>query len=74
VTDGKADPYIKSAEELSLHRITSKQCCQMEYFQNKNPNLGKFWKALQWKMFVFLGPFFSFFRPNGVHTYFTAVW
>jgi hypothetical protein len=22
----------------------------MEYFQTKNPNLGKFWRVLQWKM------------------------
>jgi hypothetical protein len=24
--------------------------CQMVYFQTKNPNLGKFWRVLQWKM------------------------
>jgi hypothetical protein len=23
----------------------------MVYFQTKNPNLGKFWRALEWKMF-----------------------
>jgi hypothetical protein len=25
----------------------------MVYFQNKNPNLGKFWMALEWKMLVY---------------------
>jgi hypothetical protein len=29
------------------------QCCQMLYFQTKKPNLGKFWRALEWKMLVF---------------------
>jgi hypothetical protein len=24
----------------------------MVYFQTKNPNLGKFWTALDWKMLV----------------------
>jgi hypothetical protein len=28
------------------------QGCQMVYFQTKNPNLGKFWRALDWKMLV----------------------
>jgi hypothetical protein len=26
------------------------QGCQMVCFQTKNPNLGKFWRALEWKM------------------------
>jgi hypothetical protein len=30
---------------------TSKQGCQMVWFQTKNPNLGKFWRASDWKMF-----------------------
>jgi hypothetical protein len=25
----------------------------MVYFQTKNPNLGKFWRALDWKMMIF---------------------
>jgi hypothetical protein len=25
------------------------QGCQMVYFLNKNPTLGKFWRALEWK-------------------------
>jgi hypothetical protein len=29
----------------------SKQWCQMAYFQTKNPNLGKFWKVLQWNLY-----------------------
>jgi hypothetical protein len=29
------------------------QGCQMVYFQTKNPNLGNFWTALDWKMLVY---------------------
>jgi hypothetical protein len=32
---------------------TTRQCCQMVYFQTKNPNLGKFWRALVWKMLIY---------------------
>jgi hypothetical protein len=26
--------------------------CSMVYFQTKNPNLGTFWRALEWKFFI----------------------
>jgi hypothetical protein len=29
------------------------QGCQMAYFETKNPDLGKFWKVLQWKVLVY---------------------
>jgi hypothetical protein len=29
-----------------------KQGCQMVYFQTKNTNLGKIWRALEWKMLL----------------------
>jgi hypothetical protein len=29
----------------------------MVYFQTKNPNLGKFWTALDWKMLIYLEHF-----------------
>jgi hypothetical protein len=29
------------------------QGCRMVYFQTKKSQLGKFWRALQWKMFVY---------------------
>jgi hypothetical protein len=28
------------------------QGCQMVFFQTKNPKLGQFWRALQWKMLI----------------------
>jgi hypothetical protein len=36
----------------------------MVYFQTKNPNLGKFWKVLQWKMLPFFSFILSILRPN----------
>jgi hypothetical protein len=29
------------------------QGCQMVYFQTENPNLGKYWNALDWKMLIY---------------------
>jgi hypothetical protein len=33
--------------------LQQEQGCQMVCFQTKNPNLGKFCMALDWKMFVY---------------------
>jgi hypothetical protein len=38
----------------------------MVYFQTKNPNLGKFWKVLQWKMLEVLRASLSILRQNGI--------
>jgi hypothetical protein len=29
------------------------QGCQMDWFQTKNPNWGKFWSALDWKLLIY---------------------
>jgi hypothetical protein len=42
------------------------QGCQMVCFQTKNPNWGKFWRALEWKMLVCI-----FYGHLG---YFTVLW
>jgi hypothetical protein len=42
------------------------QCCQMAYFQTRNPNLVKFWKVLQWTMYQGV--------LNGHFVYFMAKW
>jgi hypothetical protein len=41
--------FVQNLTETQL----KKQGCQMSYFQTKNPNLGKFWRVLQWKMLVY---------------------
>jgi hypothetical protein len=42
-----------------------RQGCQTVCFQTQNPNLGKFWRALEWKMLVY-------FKVTLV--YFMATW
>jgi hypothetical protein len=36
-----------------LHPPPHVQGCQMVSFQTKNPNLGKFWRTLDWKMLIY---------------------
>jgi hypothetical protein len=40
--------------------------CQMVYFQTKNPNLGKLWKALEWEMLVYFMPNWYILCPIGI--------
>jgi hypothetical protein len=42
------------------------QGCQMVCFQTKNPNLGKFWRALDWKMFIYLMSIWNILQRLGV--------
>jgi hypothetical protein len=39
-----------------------KQGCQMVCFQTKNPNLGQFWKVMQWKILVYFMDTWSILR------------
>jgi hypothetical protein len=40
-----------AGRERSHHFLP--QGCQMQYFKNKNPNLGKFWRVLKWNLLVY---------------------
>jgi hypothetical protein len=42
------------------------QGCQRVRIQTKNPNLGKFWRALDWKMFIYFVAIWN--------TYFMEIW
>jgi hypothetical protein len=44
----------------------TKQGCQIVYFQTKNPNLGKFVRALEWKMLVYFMPIWNILPPFGI--------
>jgi hypothetical protein len=45
---------IVRRKELKVNQIKcDKQGCMMVCFQTKNPILGKFWRALEWKMRVY---------------------
>jgi hypothetical protein len=41
-----------SVGKVSISAADLGQGCQMVCFQTKNPNFGKFWRALDWKMFL----------------------
>jgi hypothetical protein len=43
----------------------------MVCIQTKNPNLGKFWRVFNWKMFIYFMPFGIFYRDLG---YFMTIW
>jgi hypothetical protein len=40
--------------------------CQMAYFENKNPDLGKFCRVVRWKMLVYFVAIRSIFPPFGI--------
>jgi hypothetical protein len=40
--------------------------CQMVYFQTKNPNLGKFLRALDWKMLTYFMAIWNILRTFGI--------
>jgi hypothetical protein len=46
----RSDRNRECQTSLVLQR---RQGCQMVRFQTKQPNLGKFWRVLQWKMLVY---------------------
>jgi hypothetical protein len=39
----------------------------MAYFQTQNPNLGKFYRVLRWKMLVYFTAFWFILLPFGIH-------
>jgi hypothetical protein len=49
----------------------SDQCCQMFYFQAQNTNLGKFWRASDWKVFVYFKAIWNIYGHLG---YSMTVW
>jgi hypothetical protein len=45
------------------------QGCQMVYFQTKNSNLGKFCRALNWKMLIYFMVIWNILRAFGMVNY-----
>jgi hypothetical protein len=54
------------------------QGCQMVCFQTQTPNLGKFWKVLQWKILEYFMTIWSILRPFEISfghlVYFVVIW
>jgi hypothetical protein len=68
--------YWRIFNEFPLFYLTDKivtymQGCQMACFQTKNPNLGKFWRVLLRKIFVY---FMTIWFIYGHWKYFMAIW
>jgi hypothetical protein len=43
----RSRPWVNSVNKIFCHL----QGCQMVCFQTQNPNLGKFWRALDWQIY-----------------------
>jgi hypothetical protein len=59
---------LLSSEEADVASFADNatfQGCQMVCFQTKNPNLGKFWSALEWKMLVYFMFIWNILRSFG---------
>jgi hypothetical protein len=59
INDQVSSTYVH-IHQHSSERCSAAQGCQMVYFKTKNPNLGTFWRVLQWKMLVYLMPLGQF--------------
>jgi hypothetical protein len=42
------------------------QGCQNVWFQTKNPNLGKFWRALDWTILIYFSAIWNILAPFGI--------
>jgi hypothetical protein len=64
--------------ERSTQRSLVSQGCQMVCFQIKNPNLGKFWRVLQWKILAYFMTIWPSLRSlkifYGHLVYFVVIW
>jgi hypothetical protein len=54
------------------------QGCQMVSFQTKNPNLGKFWRAQDWKMLIYFKAIWNISQKFGIFydhlVHFVFIW
>jgi hypothetical protein len=51
------------AKKVDSFFASQMQGCQMVCFQTKKPNLGKFWRALEWKMLVYFLIIWNILQP-----------
>jgi hypothetical protein len=50
----------------SVTILGTRQGCQMVYFQTKNPNLGKLWRALDWIMLIYFMAIWNILQTFGI--------
>jgi hypothetical protein len=58
--------YNEAVSKFLLIAVGQRQGCQMVYFQTKKPNLGTFWRALEWKMFLYFVIIWNILWPFGI--------
>jgi hypothetical protein len=52
---------------IAMQEGAALQGCQMVYFQTKNPNLGKYWRALEWDMLGYFMPVWTTVLPYDIN-------
>jgi hypothetical protein len=52
--------------QIEASLLGTEQGCQMVYFQTKNPNLGKFLMALDWKMLIYFMAICNILQTFGI--------
>jgi hypothetical protein len=59
-------------------QVSLQQGCQMVCFQTKSTNLGKFWRALDWKMFIYFMAIWNILWTFGIFfdhlVHFVFIW
>jgi hypothetical protein len=55
--------HLKKPAAALFLRPLLEQGCQMVCFQTQNPNLGQFWRVLQWMMLVYVMTIWSILQP-----------
>jgi hypothetical protein len=56
---------VEISELKTLHENRPFKGCQIVYFHTKNPTLGNFWRALEWKSLVYYLAMWNILRPFG---------
>jgi hypothetical protein len=66
------------AGQPTSKNLAYNQGCQMVCFQTKNPNLGRFWRTVDWKMFKYFMTIWNILWRFGIFyeylVYFVFIW
>jgi hypothetical protein len=69
--------YLNLTKERTAFFITA-QGCQMVSLRTKNPNLGKFWRALDWTMLIYFMVIWNILQTFGIFydhlVHFVFIW
>jgi hypothetical protein len=57
---------VKKVNQHESSEACGQLGCQTVGFKTQNPNLGKFWRALEWKMLVYVMVIWNILRSVGI--------